>query len=129
MKPTEIEHKGLTSNIFSLRFWIKNTEPELLKNVFNNLLFKTDYKILDFSEYFFPVQGYTAIWLLAESHLAVHTFPKEGWSYIELSGCNKNKTDKFREEVSELSFEISWETERASKSSPKIPENSGINNK
>ena len=39
-------------------------------------------------DHHFSPQGYTALWLLTESHFAVHTFPEFGRSYIELSSCN-----------------------------------------
>jgi S-adenosylmethionine/arginine decarboxylase-like enzyme len=30
------------------------------------------------------------LYLLGESHFAIHTFPEHGKSYIELSSCNEN---------------------------------------
>jgi S-adenosylmethionine decarboxylase len=32
---------------------------------------------------------------LAESHLAIHTFPEEGKTYIELSSCNERMQKAF----------------------------------
>jgi S-adenosylmethionine decarboxylase len=116
--PREVEHKALAPHIFSLRFWIKQTEPEILKSVFDNQLSETDFKVLNFSEFFFPVQGYTAIWLLAESHLAIHTFPLHEWTYVELSGCNESKTETFKEMIENKSFELIWETNQPSQSFP-----------
>ncbi|MBL3658460.1 S-adenosylmethionine decarboxylase [Fulvivirga sediminis] len=112
------QHKSVTAHIYSLRLWIKTIEPEYLKETFDKLLSSTEFHVLNFSEYFFPVQGYTAIWLLAESHLAIHTFPQNGWCYIELSGCNKDKTNLFREQVGLMDFEIKWETPEMTESSP-----------
>jgi S-adenosylmethionine decarboxylase len=54
------------------------------------------FTILLFNEHHFPEQGYTCFWLLGESHLAIHTFPESGKSYIELSSCNKEKLEKFK---------------------------------
>jgi S-adenosylmethionine decarboxylase len=115
---SEVKHKNLPPHIFSLRFWLNNTDPSFLRESFNNLLSKSGYNVLDFSEYFFPVQGYTAIWLLAESHLAVHTFPQNNWSYIELSGCNRIKTDNFKSNMEMTKFEVRWETENPNQSFP-----------
>lgn len=36
---------------------------------------------------FFDPYGFTALFLLSESHFAIHTFPEEGTAYIELSSC------------------------------------------
>jgi len=46
-------------------------------------------------EHFFNPFGYSALWLLSESHFAVHTFPEHNQSYIELSSCVKLQFDKF----------------------------------
>lgn len=43
----------------------------------------------------FTEEGYTAIWLLGESHFAIHTFPEQGKTYIELTSCNPEKHDFF----------------------------------
>ncbi|MEL7222709.1 MAG: S-adenosylmethionine decarboxylase, partial [Bacteroidota bacterium] len=43
----------------------------------------------------FEPQGWTGIWLLAESHLAIHTFPEARKTYIELSSCNRQMYDDF----------------------------------
>lgn len=115
---TKPKHKILSAHIYSLRFWVKAIGPEALKAGFDRLLSVTDFKVLNFSEYFFPVQGYTAIWLLAESHLAIHTFPQDDWSYIELSGCNISKTQQFKEGVNKMGLEIKWETHAISESGP-----------
>lgn len=39
---------------------------------------KAGFAILRFMDWEFTPQGYTALWLLAESHFAVHTFPEMG---------------------------------------------------
>lgn len=52
------------------------------------MLLGAGFTILNFVEHHFQPQGYTALWLLAESHCALHTFPEEERSYIELSSCN-----------------------------------------
>lgn len=119
----EVEHKDLSPNIFSLRAWVKNVIPQDLKSTFNNLLKETRYNVLNYSEHYFPVQGYTAIWLLAESHLAIHTFPNAGWTYIELSGCNEQKTEMFRTLLNKSAFEIDWEESQPTQSFPTISSN------
>lgn len=55
---------------------------------FNLLLTVAGFKIINYMEHRFEPQGFTAIWLLAESHFAIHTFPECGSIYIELSSCN-----------------------------------------
>jgi S-adenosylmethionine decarboxylase len=115
-----LKYKSLQARIFGLRFWVGDIEPKLLKTTFNKLLEDTDFNILSFSEYLFPNQGYTAMWLLAESHLAIHTFPQDGWSYIELSGCNKEKTKLFKERIINSDLDVKWEADKITVSVPEV---------
>jgi S-adenosylmethionine decarboxylase len=47
----------------------------------------------------FTPQGFTVLFLLCESHLAIHTFPEENQTYIELSSCNKQYFDNFKQDI------------------------------
>ena len=80
----------MKAQIWNKNGWVKQTDPTKLKNTFSELLELSGFDILNFQEYYFEPQGYTALWLLGESHLAIHTFPEEQKSYIELSSCNEN---------------------------------------
>jgi len=113
-----IAYKSIPPQIFNLRCWVKEVDPKLLKVAFNKLLAQTGFNVLSFSEHNFPVQGYTAIWLLAESHLAIHTFPQYEWSYVELSGCNKAKTADFKESVYKTGLEVTFEKDAVAASIP-----------
>ena len=75
--------------------WITETSPEKLKLIFEQILRKSGFGILNFMEHAFEPQGWTGIWLLAESHLAIHTFPEAEKTYIELSSCNREMYDDF----------------------------------
>jgi S-adenosylmethionine decarboxylase len=85
----------VNTNIYNLRFWLEETDASLLKEKLAYFLEEAGYGIVGFCEHAFQPQGYTAIWLLSESHLALHTYPEEGRSYIELSGCSKDKNQNF----------------------------------
>ena len=69
--------------------WVLDTDPSKLKNKYAELLVISGFDILNFQEHYFEPIGYTALWLLGESHFAIHTFPEEEKSYIELSSCNE----------------------------------------
>lgn len=47
------------------------------------------------SDYSFSPHGYTCVWLIGESHIAVHTWPEHGVAYLECSSCNQDKHDRF----------------------------------
>lgn len=83
--------------IFNYRVWVKSCNSTELYDLLSNCLQKSGFTVLQTCEHQFHPQGYTALWLLAESHLAVHTFPERKASYIELSSCNLQKRTVFEE--------------------------------
>ncbi len=93
----KVEEKIVLANIYNHQEWVLETTPEILKEVYEKRLIEAGFTIVKFDEYHFPVKGYTCFWLLAESHLAIHTFPESKKSYIELSSCNESKLEKFKE--------------------------------
>jgi len=96
------KYKHVEANIYSHKFWSVCTHPTELKKVYDALLKEIGFTIILFNEHHFPEQGYTCFWLLSESHLAIHTFPESGKSYIELSSCNEEKLDLFITKTSDL---------------------------
>ena len=63
----------------------------------SRMLEEAGFNVLDVLEHYFKPQGYTALYLLSESHFAVHTFPEFGKTYIELSSCNLEYYQRFIE--------------------------------
>jgi len=88
-----IRQTGLIHNYTA---YLSITEDGALKKLANELLEACEYEVLNFMEHHFSPVGYTCIWLLGESHLAIHTFPENETSYLELSSCSKEKNEKFR---------------------------------
>lgn len=80
----------MEAKIDNFSSWVNQHEPELLKTEVEKLIIDSGFTVLNFIEHHFSPQGYTALWLLAESHCALHTFPEEEKSYIELSSCNSD---------------------------------------
>jgi len=68
---------------------VKETNPTALRQTFDAALRAAGFKVLEVLEHHFQPQGYTALYLLAESHFALHTFPEYGRTYYEISSCNK----------------------------------------
>jgi S-adenosylmethionine decarboxylase len=85
----------MKAKIWNNKFWIKETRPNILKQKYTKLLKESNFKILRFKQHYFKPQGWTGIFIIAESHLAIHTFPEESKTYIELSSCNKEKQKTF----------------------------------
>ncbi len=105
----KLEHKQLSPKIYNLKGWINLVDEEELDNLFKRILQNAAFKILNCSSYKFPVNGYTAFWLLAESHLALHSFTDSGFTYIELSSCNFEKAKIFKKLSEELKYEVNWD--------------------
>jgi len=85
----------LKAEIWNYNDWIADTNPKTLKVRYERLLIESGFGILNFIEHNFEPQGWTGLWLLTESHFAIHTFPEEQRTYIELSSCNKGYYDWF----------------------------------
>ena len=64
-----------------------SSDHQLKKDV-EELIIGSGFTVLKFVDHAFEPQGYTALWLLAESHCALHTFPEEQKAYLEISSCN-----------------------------------------
>lgn len=82
--------------------WITETEPQKIREKFDAALRKAGFNILRYTAHHFQPQGYTGLWLLSESHFAVHTFPEFGKTYIELSSCNLEYYQKFLSMTKEI---------------------------
>lgn len=89
----------MKARIYNVKYWINEIDPLTMKTYFNELLIISGFHILNFQEHFFNPIGYTALWLLGESHLAIHTFPEECKAYIELSSCNKDFLNIFDKNI------------------------------
>ncbi|MBL0699596.1 MAG: S-adenosylmethionine decarboxylase [Desulfosarcina sp.] len=77
--------------IFEFSAWLDSSDSKALQEIFDALLKKSGFTILNFIDHTFTPHGYTAVWLLSDSHFAIHTFPEKKQAYIQLSSCNKKK--------------------------------------
>lgn len=85
----------MKAKIWNTSGWINHADADYLKTVFNEILENSTFKILNYSENRFNPYGFTGLWLLSESHFALHTFPEHDLTYIELSSCNQLKHEIF----------------------------------
>jgi len=95
----------LEAKIDNFKTWIKSCNEVELKTGISTLLENAGFTILNYIDHQFEPQGYTGLWLLAESHCALHTFPEENKSYIELSSCNEEMYHNFKNNLEHF-FEI-----------------------
>lgn len=85
----------MEAKIWNLNKWIRETDPDKLCNIFDSMIKDAGFNVLGVLEHHFQPQGYTKLYLLAESHFAIHTFPEQGKTYIELSSCNYCMQQRF----------------------------------
>ena len=81
--------------------WIKFEDEEEFAKKCQEMLKESGFTILESCEHKFTPRGYTALFLLSESHFAIHSFPEDDKIYIELSSCVKKYFDKFVEMIKE----------------------------
>lgn len=86
----------MKAELFNYTCWVGETDSAVLRQRLEELLNRSAFEVLGFMDHHFTPQGYTCIWLLGESHLAVHTYPEESKSYIELTSCVKEKNELFQ---------------------------------
>jgi S-adenosylmethionine decarboxylase len=97
---SKVSYIEIPASMDSWECWVDVTEPKILESSLDELLLESGFNILDKMIHYFPVKGFTAIWLLAESHLAIHTFPESEKSYLQISSCNTVKLNSFKELLS-----------------------------
>lgn len=84
----------MLAKIWNYREWITETEKDKLEVVCDMALIDAGFHILQEVKHDFKPQGFTKLYLLSESHFAIHTFPEFGKTYIELSSCNEQMYNK-----------------------------------
>lgn len=81
---------------FYLFYWPNWFE---LEEVFYGALEQSGMHVLDKIIHKFEPQGETCVWLLKESHMAVHTYPEKAYFAVDIFTCghegNPNETIKY----------------------------------
>lgn len=90
----------MKATIYNYSTWLSITEPKVLDELMVNNLQDAGFVVLSVNQHHFKPHGWTALYLLAESHLAIHTFPEHNTTYIELSSCVKKQFDNFVKSLS-----------------------------
>lgn len=85
----------MKAQIFEHSAWVKCEDDERLVALLATGIEYSKHTVLRHIAHSFVPQGTTALWLLAESHLALHTWPEHGIAYVQLSSCNEAKFNEF----------------------------------
>ncbi|MBR2241439.1 MAG: S-adenosylmethionine decarboxylase [Clostridia bacterium] len=76
--------------------WIKYEDERNFIEEIEKELVNSGFHVLNKCEHFFEPYGYTGLWLLSESHFAIHSFPEEDKIYVELTSCVDGPFNKFK---------------------------------
>ena len=79
--------------------WVDQTDEMYLRDTFTRILKDSGFHIEEEIHRSFKPFGYTGLWLLSESHFAIHTFPEEGKSYVEMSSCIKEPFKEYKKAI------------------------------
>lgn len=114
----------MKAKMWNLRIWIPESEVYYLKKLYVEPLKECGFGVMKEMEHHFTPYGYTGIWLLSESHLAIHTFPEHGingMSYLELTSCVEKPFRKYMEMIKNTGLRYSLDsTQPQSKEMGKI---------
>ena len=70
----------------------KLNDESFLRCILNRAAKLANAKVLNLISHKFSPQGVTAIALLAESHISIHTWPESNYSAVDIFTCGKNMT-------------------------------------
>lgn len=65
-------------------------EPRAVRKILLEAARAANNTPLKFSIHKFPVQGITGVVILAESHIAIHTWPEYGYVAVDIFTCGKD---------------------------------------
>jgi S-adenosylmethionine decarboxylase len=85
---------------------IKNQEllnnPRKILELLDKICETNNYPILQKSSHEFDPQGFTAIYLLSESHISIHTFPENNYVAIDIYTCRQYHNNETYLEIYDL---------------------------
>lgn len=86
--------KHLTVDMYGCSFESLN-DADFIKNAMLQAVDEAQMTLLDFTHHKFEPQGLTALALLAESHMSIHTYPEMGYAAIDVFTCgDHSRPDK-----------------------------------
>ncbi|MDR7867619.1 MAG: adenosylmethionine decarboxylase [Sporomusaceae bacterium] len=86
--------KHITVDMYGCSFE-RLDDLEFVKTAMHTAVREANMTLLDFSYYKFEPQGLTALALLAESHMSIHTYPELGYAAVDVFTCgDHSRPDK-----------------------------------
>lgn len=88
----------MKATIYEFSAWVNIVNKREMLSKIEKVLDFSNFQVVGYIQHSFlldEVNAITAVWLLAESHLAVHSFPEEKKTYFQLSSCVENQHNRF----------------------------------
>lgn len=86
--------KHLTVDMYGCGFAVLD-DMDFVKNAMLTAVREANMTLLNFSAHKFEPQGLTALALLAESHMSIHTYPELGYAAVDVFTCgDHSRPDK-----------------------------------
>ena len=86
-------------------WYTSTTDIDALNTEIESILKKANFSILSETDYRFDPLGYTKLFLLAESHFAVHTWPEHHVAWLEIASCIEEKYDALLDAIKDSNLE------------------------
>lgn len=86
-------------------WWIHSGDGPTLRRILHAALKASGFGMRKFVDHHFSPFGYSCVWLLSESHAALHTFPECNASHFELTSCVEHLLVEFYEEFEQAFVE------------------------
>lgn len=81
--------KHITVDMYGCSFEVLD-DLGFVKNAIITAVNEAQMTLLDFTSHKFEPQGLTALALLAESHLSIHTYPELGYAAVDVFTCGEH---------------------------------------
>jgi len=95
---TNTSGKHMICDIKNIRNHILINNADLITQLLDTICNKYDFTILNRSFHKFPMYGFSAIYLLTESHISIHTFPEKNYVAIDIYTCRQyHNNDSYNE--------------------------------
>jgi S-adenosylmethionine decarboxylase len=69
----------------------KISRVESIRNIFDKVISKSNLKVISSNFYQFEPYGVSAVYLLRESHLSIHTWPEHGYIALDIFTCGPSE--------------------------------------
>lgn len=80
---------------YTYKCWLDTINPGKLKDTLGKLLTVSGFGVCGEAHKYFEPEGYSKVWLLSESHLAIHTYTDDNRTALCLSSCIEEYYKRF----------------------------------